>query len=66
MAHWRLVQSRGQSDEAIDRGMRAYLSTRALTEQQTEIARRELSHFIDVMMVKPSPERVDADSLKSD
>ena len=54
--------------KAIDRVMRAYSSTRALTEEQAGFARRELSHFIDELMSKPSPQQVDDkfDNLKSE
>jgi hypothetical protein len=40
--------------KVIDRVMRAYSSTRALTEEQAEIARRELALFIHELMFKPS------------
>jgi hypothetical protein len=54
--------------KAIDRVMRAYSRSRALTGEQAEFARRELSHFIDELMFKPSPQRVDDkfDNLKSE
>jgi hypothetical protein len=44
---------------AIDRVMRAYSSTRALTAEQAEIARRELSLFIHELMFKPPPQQLD-------
>jgi hypothetical protein len=54
--------------KAIDRVMRAYSSTRALTEEQAAIAHREFSFFIHELMFKPSATQGDdkVENLKSD
>jgi hypothetical protein len=66
-ALWIGTISKASPMKAIDRVMRAYSSTRALTEEQAEIARRELSHFIHELMFK-SPQQADGkgEPLKSE
>jgi hypothetical protein len=64
----RRLNWRGSPMKAIDRVMRAYSSTRVLTEEQAVIARRELSRFIhDLMFDSPHQQaECEDETLKSE
>jgi hypothetical protein len=42
--------------KAIDRVMAAYAKIHKLSDEQADMARKELSHFIDQLLHGPSPE----------